>query len=373
MRPHLAVLDGLRGTAAISVVVFHFQELSLAHVRPDSLWLRHAHLAVDFFFCLSGYVIAYAYDDRRERMSTADFLRARLIRLHPMVVFGLLLGLASFVFDPFNAAAAVHPWLHAQTAPFWKLAADTTAGFLMLPAWPLPNRFGAYFPLNAPSWSLMWEYVASVVFGLLLWRQRRSWLLPTVIVAAIGVVLVAYTVGHLSVGFAWEQMPAAFTRTAFSFCFGVLLFRYRVAIRARVGWVVLSLAMVALFIAPVPERLNWLYESWVVLLLFPLIVACGAGAPSNRITQPLCSFLGRISYPVYMIHYAFVMIFANLRAARGTDNDFLPWLIAILTGLIVLFSYAVLVLYDEPARRWLQQRVRVRTPGHSGEMSMQQE
>ena len=80
MKKHLAVLDGLRGTAALSVFLLHFQEVPFGLIDPDGIWLRNGYLAVDFFFCLSGYVIAYAYDDRRGNMGIGDFFVARLIR-----------------------------------------------------------------------------------------------------------------------------------------------------------------------------------------------------------------------------------------------------------------------------------------------------
>ena len=61
-KPHYDILDGLRGVAALLVVVFHLCE---AHATShfDQL-LNHGYLAVDFFFALSGFVIGYAYDDR---------------------------------------------------------------------------------------------------------------------------------------------------------------------------------------------------------------------------------------------------------------------------------------------------------------------
>jgi len=177
MKQHLEILDGLRGTAALAVLVFHFQELSLAFLSPDSLWLRHAHLAVDFFFCLSGYVIGYAYDDRHTCMSVPEFFRARLIRLHPLVVFGILLGLASYLFDPFKPAS--------QQAPLWMLAANVVGGSLMIPTWGLPNRFDIYFSLNIPAWSLMWEYLADIAFAVVLWRARKFSVMIVVALAAV--------------------------------------------------------------------------------------------------------------------------------------------------------------------------------------------
>src|SRR5690242_20549587 len=92
-RQHFPALDGLRGVAALAVVVFHFMEMVIGNY--SQLFIGHGWLAVDFFFCLSGFVIGYAYDDRIGAMGLRKFARVRLIRLHPMVVFGSVLGLVA--------------------------------------------------------------------------------------------------------------------------------------------------------------------------------------------------------------------------------------------------------------------------------------
>jgi peptidoglycan/LPS O-acetylase OafA/YrhL len=352
MKPHLIVLDGLRGTAAISIVIFHFQIPILGSPYPNDQWLFHAYLAVDFFFCLSGYVIGYAYDDRYGRMSRAEFLRARLIRLHPMVVMGVVIGLLTYVFDPFNGDPKLMPLLEVQSAPLWKLAACTLAGLLMIPSWGLPNRADAYFSLNVPCWSLMWEYLANIVYAFALWRLRKTALLLLAALGAIGVVWSAYKGGLLVLGFAWGQMSFALVRTVYSFCIGLWLYRRRAAVRSRLGFVTLSVLMVLIFMLPY-TRLNWLYESMAVLLLFPLIVAAGAGAVASERVAKVCQLFGRISYPIYITHFGFSMIFVNYCWTHGVDAKALPWLTALFTGLVVLFAYGVLIAYDEPVRRRL--------------------
>src|SRR5690606_24682233 len=90
-KPHFQILDGLRGIAALAIVVFHFMEW----IFPDAYEnpIGHGFLAVDFFFCLSGFVISYAYDNRIEQMGNLEFFKRRLIRLHPLVILGSVLGL----------------------------------------------------------------------------------------------------------------------------------------------------------------------------------------------------------------------------------------------------------------------------------------
>ena len=89
-KPHYEILDGLRGVAAIMVVWFHiFEAYATSHLDQR---INHGYLAVDFFFILSGFVIGYAYDDRWGKMKITDFIKRRVIRLHPMVVVGALIG-----------------------------------------------------------------------------------------------------------------------------------------------------------------------------------------------------------------------------------------------------------------------------------------
>src|ERR1700744_2642762 len=102
-KEHFEVLDGLRGSAAFLIVIFHLFNYSFGFHGPWAL-VKHAYLAVDFFFALSGFVVAYAYDDRWTRMSILQFFRIRLIRLHPLVLVGATLGLLGYLLDPFGRA-----------------------------------------------------------------------------------------------------------------------------------------------------------------------------------------------------------------------------------------------------------------------------
>lgn len=95
-KPRYEILDGLRGVAALLVIVFHlFETYSQG---PAYQIINHGYLAVDFFFVLSGFVIGYAYDERWDRMSVWSFFKRRLARLHPMVIVGTLIGASLFFF-----------------------------------------------------------------------------------------------------------------------------------------------------------------------------------------------------------------------------------------------------------------------------------
>ena len=176
-KPHYLILDGLRGVAALLIVAYHLCE-------GCGIVMGHAYLGVDFFFALSGFVIGYAYDDRWGRMTVGGFFRRRLIRLHPMVVMGTLLGLLFYYFGQ----SAAFPFIGSQ--PWWVVLLLFLYCSLMLPmpngwdirGWQDTNSF------NGNIWSLGWEYVANIFYALVLRFLPTCVLALLTVVAAIGTI-----------------------------------------------------------------------------------------------------------------------------------------------------------------------------------------
>lgn len=160
-KPHYDILDGLRGVAALLVVVFHLCE---AHATShfDQL-LNHGYLAVDFFFILSGFVIGYAYDDRLGKtMTIGNFFKRRLIRLHPMIIMGVVLGAIAF----FIQGSAQWDGKHVATSA---VMLSMLCAMFFIPALP-GARYevrgnGEMFPLNGPNWSLFFEYIGNILYA----------------------------------------------------------------------------------------------------------------------------------------------------------------------------------------------------------------
>ncbi len=159
-RPHYQLLDGLRGVAALMVVLYHiFEGFAFAEATNGAgdgiiTIFNHGYLAVDFFFMLSGFVISYAYDGRWNKMNIGQFFKRRLIRLHPMVIMGAIIGAATFWI---GGCAA---W-SGERAGFSNIIIALVLGMLLIPAYP-GARYdvrgnGEMFSLNGPSWSLFFE------------------------------------------------------------------------------------------------------------------------------------------------------------------------------------------------------------------------
>lgn len=359
-KPHLPILDGLRGVAALMVVAFHILE---AHAADRfSQVINHGYLAVDFFFLLSGFVIGFAYDDRWNQMSLGAFIRRRLIRLQPMLVMGMLVGALFF----YTQDSVLWPGIHA--VPVWQVMLTLLAGMLMIPLLTGMDIRGWWemYPLNGPAWSLFFEYLANLMYALFI-RKWPVWALALLVLVSGGA-LAHYSVtgsqGDLIGG--WSLDPAQFriglTRLMYPFFAGLLLFRIARLRPVPNAFLWCSLLLMAALSVP---RLggeqglwmNGLYDALMVILVFPLIVYLGAGGTlrANRETA-LCRFLGDISYPIYITHYPILYWYTGwVKDHNSSILSTWPVALGVMAGCILL-AYACLRLYDVPVRRWLQAR-----------------
>lgn len=364
-KPHYELLDGLRGVAALLVVWYHLFEAFAT--SPVDQRFNHGYLAVDFFFLLSGFVIGYAYDERWGRgLRMRDFIKRRLIRLHPMVVLGALLGAAAFFVQ-----GSVR-WNGEPVSTGMVLAA-LLCGLLLIPAWPGAGHEvrgnGEMYPLNGPSWSLFFEYLGNLLYMLLLRRLPTRWL--TLLVALTGAALAAFAIGdlsgygHLGVGWtlAGSNFPGGMLRLLFAFPAGLLLARRFRPVRIRGAFWLCSLLLAVLLAMPYVgseqnHLFNGLYDTLSTLLLFPLLLWLGAsGHATDAATARICGFLGDISYPLYMVHYPSMYLFYAWVWNHGyTFSEVWPVAAALFAGNILL-AWFVLKIYDEPLRRLLTARL----------------
>ncbi len=344
-KKHFEILDGLRGIAALSVVTFHFMEW--VYTDPSQNFIGHGFLAVDFFFCLSGFVIGYAYDDRVAKMGILEFLKSRMIRLHPLVIAGSVLGLLAFLFDPFGG----HPELYSNS----KIALVFLCSLLLIPFPVMEDRGFNLFSFNAPSWSLFWEYVANIVYVFVLYKISRAYLLLLTIISAVAICFVCYRSGNLLGGWSGPTFWDGGIRISYSFLAGLLIYRSNWIIKNKLGFIGLAVLLFLAFIVPY-SKWNWLSEPFIVLFYFPLLIALGAGATLTPSFKRLCSFSGKISYPLYMTHYAVLWMFGNYFISHQPDTKQLAFIIVGGMVLLVGAAYLVMMFYDIPIRKYLNLR-----------------
>lgn len=367
-KPHYALLDGLRGVAALLVIWYHVFEGFAFAGGGDIETFNHGYLAVDFFFMLSGFVISYAYDDRwATSLTLGGFFKRRLIRLHPMVILAAVIGAITF------GIQGSQQWDGTRVSTSMVMLA-TLCAMCFVPAVPGHSGYevrgnGEMFPLNGPSWSLFFEYIGNIIYALFVRRLKTPALACLVVVLAIAHAgfAVCNMSGYGNIGVGWTldgvNFGGGMLRMLFPFTLGMLLCRVFKPIQIRGAFWLCSLVMFALFSVPyLPAvggwHLNGLYEFGCVAVAFPILVWLGAsGTTTDRQSTAVCKFLGDISFPVYIIHYPVMYLFYawliedKLYSLSETWHVVLP-----LIGGIVVLAYAVLKLYDEPVRRLLSRR-----------------
>ena len=368
-KPHYEILDGLRGVAALLVVFYHiFEGLSFAAGGTLITTINHGYLAVDFFFILSGFVIGYAYDDRlRKSMTLGNFFKRRLIRLHPMILMGAVIGAISF------CVQGCVRWDGEHVAISMVMLALLCAMFF-IPATPGSGYDvrgnGEMFPLNGPSWSLFFEYIGNILYALFIQRLSNKALTALVVLLGIGIAWFALfdVAGYGMIGVGWTLDGANFLggslRMLFPFALGMLLSRHFRPVKIRGAFWICSAVLVVLFFVPYiegkygPIILNGLFEAICILFVFPVLVWLGAsGTTTDKRSTWICKFSGDISFPLYAVHYPVMYLFYAWLIDNKvyTLGEVWPVAAAVYLGSILL-AYLCLKAYDEPVRKWLTRK-----------------
>lgn len=370
-KPRYEILDGLRGVAAMIVVAFHLFE---TYSKGSSYQiLNHGYLAVDFFFVLSGFVVGYAYDDRWNRMTTIDFFKRRIVRLHPMVILGGFIGLTLFYLGDAPVFGLI-----GQTE-WWNAVLMFLLGCTMIPATRTMDirGWGETYPLNGPQWSLFLEYCANIFYAFVL---RRLGKVATMVVVALAAVMTIdlgldlnlfgflqegqYAPGTFIGGWGIEgtQLYIGIARLCYPFFCGLLIARLNrlVAVKGAFWWC--SMMIVVLLCIPHigasdESMLNGIYETLCILVAFPLIVSIGAGSSvTGRYSSKICKFMGDISFPLYITHYPWIYIQMKWASTHQDAPMSQHVMVAVSIFLIsVAIAYAALKVYDEPVRAWLKE------------------
>ena len=367
-KPHYEILDGLRGVAALLVVFYHiFEGLSFAEGGTLITTINHGYLAVDFFFILSGFVIGYAYDDRLGRtMTLGNFFKRRLIRLHPMIIMGAVLGVV------FYCLQGCVKWDGTHVATSMIMLALLCALFF-IPATPGAGYDirgnGEMFPLNGPSWSLFFEYIGNILYAVFIHRLSNKALTALVFLLGIGLAWFALfdVAGYGMIGVGWTLDGVNFLggslRMLFPFSLGMLLSRNFKPVKVRGAFWICSIVLLALFCVPYiegnsPICWNGLFEAICILFIFPVLVWIGAsGKTTDKHSTQTCKFSGDISFPLYAVHYPVMYLFY----AWLIDNKYYTfgevWPVALIVYIgSILLAYLCLKCYDEPVRKWLSRK-----------------
>lgn len=281
-RERLPGLDALRAIAAMSVVLMH-----MTSIYQSPRVFGPAYLAVDFFFLLSGFVMARTYEARMRSgsIAAAGFLGARYLRLWPTMVIGAVLSFPFF-------------WRDSETLGF--VARVAPLNFFLWPSFAAIETF----PLNVPAWSIFFELVANFIHGLVLHRLGNRALAVLVAIFLALLVASAWHFGHLDIGSRQANFFGGLIRVGFSYGLGILLWRLhgdRPPI--RIPALLTLVAMPALFIGIAASgREGWLFDVAFVALACPLLLWGGLAIRQGRL-DALAFAAGALSFPLYAVHF----------------------------------------------------------------------
>lgn len=350
MAHRFLLLDAIRGIAALLIVIRH----TTAFWNGDPF--QESYLAVDLFFCLSGFVLAHSYEKRiSDGLSVSRFMAIRLVRLYPLYLLGSAIAAASF---GALIAAGRLPTTMAQ------LSFTGVLSLFMLPSpqtLPAPRWWGPLYPLNNPAWSLLLDLLANAALALIV-RHRLHALriyVGILLLSAWGLVLVALVwPSALDAGTQWRTLWMGFPRVGWSFFAGVLahhlytnsLAELPSATSFRGALSVIAIVLCLTFSPSASWR--WVYDVIAVILIFPICVYSAARCRVPVWTWPICSALGATSYAVYMLHEPLGRVVQRLAGAAGFPvESSAPWSGLIFAGLLVVLCRQIDRFYDVPFRR----------------------
>ena len=344
MTGELKALTGARGIAAWWVVLYHIR-LSIAGLpAPVLAVLAKGYLAVDFFFLLSGFVIALAWTDRLRVggwHAVPGFLARRIARVWPlhaaMLAVAAMLALALAATG--RETEAVFPW------------ADLPWQVLLVQDWGLTDRLS----WNVPAWSISAELAAYLAFPVLAlaidWRRLPSAVVIGAALALLGV-LAAAMIGAGAPTLGWRLEQYGVLRCLAEFGAGTALCAIWQRWRAHPRLVApAALALTTLCFAGwgfgLPEPLA-IPPAFAALLL---ALALSAGRPGNPLDARWLHRLGEVSYATYLSHCLLFFVFKLLlvRDAHAIP----PALIALYLGLVALSSVVLHHCVERPGQRWL--------------------
>lgn len=363
------VLDSWRGLCALWVAVYHFRVIS--HFGDMELF-RHGHLAVEFFFVLSGFVITCAYGDRLiSGMDRARFMVRRFGRLYPLHLATLLVVLAMEI-----TRWAISMQLGREVGgPLFTGATDPAAlvpNLLLIHGWGMLRDF----TWNVPSWSISVEFLLCALFIIAFSFPRRiATLVAFTAIGAIGFLYTRYGIADQA------ESTTAVARGVYSFFLGCLIFYAYQFWKERGRSVARWLEWLILPVFALVSRVDGTLLPPLMFGALIFIFAFESGPVSRFLKRPQLVRLGEVSYSIYLVHYLIVLAAFGGAAVLGRVVDLgSPWIDASgrFAGDLATVVYLAVVIgasavtyrwIESPGRDWfnaLSRRLGERRPATAG-------
>jgi peptidoglycan/LPS O-acetylase OafA/YrhL len=345
---HIRSLDLCRGLAALLVLLYHIQFL----FWDDHSRFQRGYLCVDFFFLLSGFVIANSYERKIEAgLGFFEFVALRVARLWPLVALTTLIGLMV------QLPRAQREW--GGLDPF-AIAVTAISNGASLPSPMSPTEF--LFPLNGAAWSIFFELVANLAYILLVPFLTRGLLLVIIGLSGCMLMAVGIAYGNIDVGWSTANFVYGFPRVAFTFFLGVYLYRgMRPPAESRffgpaplMLGLVATLALVCLPRGASPAA-NGIVDCLIVIVAFPALLVLALRTRFRSWGNSVAWLAGGISYSVYLLQTPLMIGFAGLpQVIWGTKiAAYTPWAGFVFVALCLVAAYVSWMYFEQPVQRWL--------------------
>lgn len=338
-----ATLDGIRGLAAIMVILDHV-------ASPLNQVVVSRALAVDFFFVLSGFVLAHAYANRLDSgMSAFDFMRRRVIRLYPMYILGSALGAVLAIVAASRGDFPMTPEGFGLVSLF---------ALLFIPAPPhLGGLAWGFYSFDHPAWSLAYELIANFAFAALAFMRKPKWIVWWLPLAAASLAWQSFQNQSTDMGWQYHTIDGGLVRIGYEFFLGVVIYSlwkrgYSFTLPAWIALPLLPLiACAGSLLHDVNQRIA--FDVAMQIVVIPVILAGAANARVTGATERICSSLGALSFGVYMLHVPIAGAMSLIWPVAPEDAalSLLQLVVVIATTLVA--AAATYVAYDKPARAGL--------------------
>ena len=347
-------LDGLRGVFSLMIVIFHFDESLTIKALTSNFFVDGSFLFVDFFFVLSGFVISTNYNGIGSGKQFSLFLKKRIIRLFPLLLFSTTVVLVlELIFNLF--------WIDLLVSPksISSIFHEYFDSILFLNSTTL---LGATPGLNSPSWSISAELILYLTFGFVtLYMSKRNRIFAFLLILMLSIGFCIYK------GEFWFMHDFGYIRGLISFITGHFVYVLSGKIRnlPAIGEIVLIPSLIILFYlfsSYSGQTQQMLFLGFVPLFfgLSTLLLLKTDGPLSHLLASSPFRFLGNISYSVYLNHGIVIVIIPRFfyQYLGIEKNQLTLVLITLLTlGILLLYSYMTYMFIETRSSLFLKKNI----------------
>jgi peptidoglycan/LPS O-acetylase OafA/YrhL len=339
MRDRVEQLDGLRGIFSILVIAHHHNAFRES-IFYNNFFVLNSSLFVDFFFVLSGFVIAMNYIEKiHTTQDFASFIKKRFIRLYPLLFYTEVIFIIA---NLFGDQSSLKNATNLSLLYYLRSGLDTLTFMGSTPI------LGDWMGINYPAWSISSEMISYVVFGIVLLVTPSKKYLAFLLLSMACIVFIISKDEYMLV------YDYGFVRGLLCFCVGIFTFAFLKNRAFQLTY--LEIPFLILLVACMYATHH--YEWNLIRLIFPVLFSMGIiifANSSGIITRLLSSkpfqYLGKISYSIYLNH-AIVLIFVNICIFRVLKAEPTETMIAF----SLITSISLTIMYSHFTYEWIEMR-----------------